>query len=366
MVMDKIYQEVKGKHADENTKYHALYNFYVLKRDRIKIAETFGKPVATIGNWINKYEKHGHLHRRKSVQVVYKKFGRTKREWIVQLYKKRPMTHLDEASVEFLSTFGIKISSSTVSLILHEAGMSYKVIQRRAKEIQLRDVMRFCEEMRRIDWNWEQLVFLDEVSINGDDMIRKRGFGKKGDDLIYRGQFRRTARMSLLCFIGVFGLLNTYETEGTFDRIKFVNCCKRFATEDGIVCEYPGAYSVWLLDGARIHCSSEFIHFLRSMAIVPIFLPAYCPFLNPIEFMFAALKKRLCKYHSENHKIDQSLYIYEVLQSFTTCNMGNLFEKCGYLASGTFDLSKGFSEDLKEFLSCFVKENGTEAEMNLH
>lgn len=347
--MDKILQEVKGKQAHQNTMYHALYDYYVLNYDRAAIAKIFGKTKASIGNWINRYEKYGHLHRTKSKEVVYKKFGQKKREWIVQLYKKQPLMYLDEAGLEFLTTFGMKISASSISIILHEAGMTYKVIERRAKEIQLADVMRFCDEMQKINWTWEQLLFLDEVSLDGDDLIRKRGFGTKGESLIYRGQFRRTARKSLLCFIGVSGLLQTYETEGTFDRLKFADCCKRFATEDKIVYEYPGAHSVWLMDGAKIHCSSEFIHFLRSMAIVPIFLPAYSPFLNPIEFMFGAMKKRLSKYYSENRKIDQSLYIYEVFESFTTYKMDSLFEKCGYLASGTFDISRGFSGNLKEF-----------------
>lgn len=347
--MDKIIREVKERKAHQNTMYHALYNYYVLRHDRATIAENFGKTVATIGNWIHRYEKDGHLYKKKTVEIVYKKFGREKREWIVDVYKQNPMLHLDEAGVRFLEHFGLKISASSISLILHEAGMSYKVIERRAMEIQMKDVNRFCDEMENLKWTWEQLVFLDEVSINGDDFIRKRGFGTKNESLIFRGQFRRTSRKSLLCFIGVTGLLNTYETEGTFDRFKFVECCKRFATEDGVVFEYPGAHSFWLMDGARIHCSAEFIHFLRSMSIIPVFLPAYCPFLNPIEYMFGAIKKRLAKYFQENQKVDQSLYLYEVLQSFTAYKMDRLFEKCGYMASGTFDISKGFSGDLKEF-----------------
>lgn len=85
------------------------------------------------------------------------------------------------------------------------------------------------------------------------------------------------------------------------------------------------------------------------MAVIPIFLPAYCPFLNPIEFMFGAVKKRLAKHFTENTKTDESLYLYEILNKFQTFKMNRLFERCGYLASGTFDISKGLTSYLLDF-----------------
>uniref|UniRef100_A0A336K8E8 CSON004840 protein n=1 Tax=Culicoides sonorensis TaxID=179676 RepID=A0A336K8E8_CULSO len=205
--------------------------------NRTKIGETFGKSVTTIGSWIDRYETKRNLYKEKLVKIVYNKFGVSKRQWIVELFKKQPMLHLDEASLEYFCAFGDKISASSISLALNEVGMTYKVIERRAKEIRFNDVMRFCDEMEQINWSCEQSVFL-VVSLNGDDMLRKRGFGNKGE---------------------------------------------RFATEDDIVYQYPGQHSIWVLDGARIHCSPDFIHFLKSMGIIPIFLPAYCPFLNPID-----------------------------------------------------------------------------------
>jgi transposase len=75
----------------------------------------------------------------------------------------------------------------------------------------------------------------------------------------------------------------------------------------GKVEEYPGKHSIWVLDGARIHCDSEIIYFLRSLGfpifpIFPIFLPPYCPFLNPIEIIFGLIKKHLKKNYIQNSK----------------------------------------------------------------
>lgn len=136
--MEKNYPRSEGKTS--SPKYNVSCVFCLLCIEAT-IAENFGKTVATIGNWINRYEKYGHLYRKKSVDIIYKKFGREKREWILDLYKKQPMIHIDEACVEFLSTFGMKVSCTSVSVILHQAGMTYKVIERRAKEIKFADVM---------------------------------------------------------------------------------------------------------------------------------------------------------------------------------------------------------------------------------
>lgn len=114
-------------------------------------------------------------------------------------------------------------------IILHDAGLTWKVLERRALQINQDDILRFCKELMSFPWLIQNLVFLDEVSFDNRDMLRKKGFGFKGQKLFYRGEFCRKPRVSLLCFIGVNGLLDTFSTEGTFDRLKFVECCKEFA-----------------------------------------------------------------------------------------------------------------------------------------
>ncbi|KAG6952808.1 hypothetical protein JG688_00013121 [Phytophthora aleatoria] len=73
---------------------------------------------------------------------------------------------------------------------------------------------------------------------------------------------------------------------GMFDRVSFVECCRDFVYSNcGNIRQYPGSNSVWILDGAKIHRQPEIVHYLHSVGVVPMFLPAYCPFFNPIEFM---------------------------------------------------------------------------------
>lgn len=96
----------------------------------------------------------------------------------------------------------------------------------------------------------------------------------------------------MLAFRGVDGIIDYYDTHETFDRVEFVKCCRDFAySTHGNVRQYPGTNSIWIMDGASIHRYPEIIHFLRSIGVVPIFLPAYCPFFNPIEFLFGYIKQ---------------------------------------------------------------------------
>lgn len=83
--------------------------------------------------------------------------------------------------------------------------------------------------MLSIDWNLSSLVFLDEMGFDNRDMLRKKGNSRKGTRLVYRGEFDRKPRVSLLCFAGLDGLVETYQTEGTFDRAKFIQYARSFA-----------------------------------------------------------------------------------------------------------------------------------------
>ena len=129
----------------------------------------------------------------------------------------------------------------------------------------MQDVIRFFFELSSIHWTHESLVFLDEVSFDNRGMLRRRGYAikvrhfmlvecsscshiLKGQKLFYRGEFCRMPRISLLCFVDCDGLVETFVTDGTFDRSRFISCCREFALS-GNVQQHPGRRSVWILMG---------------------------------------------------------------------------------------------------------------------
>lgn len=252
------------------------------------------------------------------------------------------MLYLSEAQNHFRHHFHETISTSSIHIILKEANLSWKVLERRAIQIQSADIVRFTNEMNEFGWTSEHLVFLDEVAIDNRCMIRRKGYGIKGGRLLYKGEFCRKPRLSMLCFIGAAGMLDSFSVEGNFTRLKFVECCRRFATEkNSPVRQYPGVKSVWIMDGAKIHLHPNIVYYLRTLGIKVIFLPAYSPFYNPIEIVFGLMKRDLKKNYIENSRKDLRVVVGEALNRFSSRSFEKLYQKCGYV-NGVFDPSIAF------------------------
>lgn len=340
---DIIIEQLK-KRATENTVYHALYGYYFLGLTKTKLAKIYRKHISTITSWVSKYAANGFFSRKKYERDV-KKFGVEKIDWILKQYEKKPTLFLGETKQMFEQTFGLTISASTVCRILHHAGLTWKTIERRAIQIRSADIVRYWQELASLLWDFHCLLFLDEVSFDNRTLLRNKGYCMQGERLVCTGEFLRKPRVSLLCFLGQNGMTEVYDTEGTFNRTKFFECVQKFIRDNNVE-RYPGANSIWIMDGARIHCDPMIIYYLRSLGLIPIFLPAYCPMYNPIEIVFGLVKDRLRFLYRENSKQDIKIVIAEVLQTFCDRSMENLFRHCGYIRGGKFDPTKRMHQNV--------------------
>ncbi|KAH9181856.1 hypothetical protein AeNC1_016168 [Aphanomyces euteiches] len=276
---------VVSRHATSNTVMHCLYAYFFLGMTKRELATLYLKDEKTIANWVKRYNDTG-TYARKKTQVT-RTFTTEEKSWVVEYYKRHPLSFLDEAKAAFERKMKRSISITQIWTIIHDHGMTWKVLERRAINICQSDVCRFVSELDMIQWSQRNIVFLDEVSFDNRGMLRKRGYSIKGESLVVRGEFVRKPRVSLLCFINADGIIEYYDTEGTFDRETFLQCCCKFA-HCGKVRMHPGKNSVWILDGAKIHCHADIVMHLRQLGIVPIFLHAYCPFFNPLSTSLAS------------------------------------------------------------------------------
>ena len=172
--MNEIIAATSREHASENTKYYALYNYFIRRHTKSAVALTFNKSISTITAWIDRYAETGTVARIQR-SSHYRRFNHEHREWILDLYRKKPLMFLNECAYEFLKHFHITISVKSIWLIITINGLSRKTIERRAINIQEKDVIRYFKEINAIDWTASNLVFLDEVSFDNRDMIRKYG-----------------------------------------------------------------------------------------------------------------------------------------------------------------------------------------------
>lgn len=345
---NKIIYEVSQSHASINTIHHCLYGHYFLGIKVAKLAHIYKKSPSTIQNWIHRFEKDG-FYSKKMKEKTFKKFGSEKREWLIELYKKNPILYQKEARRLFFFEFKQPISISQISVILHEGGLTYKVLERIAVQIKTLDIIRYTEELNAIGWFLESLLFIDEVSINNQSMLRKRGFGTRGERLVFRGEYTRMKRVSLVCFLGVNGIVNSSYTDGTFDRKTFVEACRSFAISPNTpVRQFPGPLSVWIMDNAAIHSDKDLVNYLRSLGVLPIFLPSYCPFYNPIEYVFGQFKRILAEVYQENCRKDIRIVVAEALNQLSCKSMVALFNRCGY-SNGKFNPGTNYKQKISVF-----------------
>lgn len=334
-----IFDTVNSEQASENTKLHALYAYYYVGLRKNVIAEYFGKSPSTISNWISRYDETGNVNRAPRVNIFIK-YHKLERDWINKYIQSSPLSYLNEIRTAFISEFLRDISLTSIFLILKSFGLTRKVIERRAIQIREADIIRFANELNSLDWMNSSLIFLDEVSFDNRGLFRNYGYSLKGSKVVVTGEFRRKARISLLCFISSCGVRECFYTEGTFDRQKFFKNCQDFALNSNSSRQYPGKNSIWILDGAKIHCHPSITTYLRSVGIVPIFLPAYCPFFNPIEILFGLVKAKLRTNESTSFK-SLEIAIATALISFRNYDTNSLYEHCGYF-NGVFNPGKNF------------------------
>lgn len=343
--MAQILNIVRKKHASDEVRCYALYSYYFLGQNKTDISKTYNKSVSTITNWISYYETTRSLFRPSRIGIPTK-FDEDKRQWLLNLYNENPVLYLDEAKHQFQLQFNISISASHICRILHDNNMSWKTLEKRAIQIRDSEIFKFMAELATIEWDYSNLVFLDEVSMDNQGLLRTKGYGIVGQKLIYRGEFNRKPRMSLLAFVGQNGILETFVTEGTFNRLKFFENCKEFALS-GLCEKYPGRNSIWIMDGAKIHCHPSIIRYLRSIGIIPIFLPAYTPFFNPIEYVFGYVKKHL-KRKSAGSRKNMELLVNEEFTKMRTFSCTKIFKKCGYVMNGQFDPEIAYRQNAKD------------------
>eukprot|EP00733_Pompholyxophrys_punicea_P001270 Pompholyxophrys_punicea_v1_NODE_589_length_1632_cov_10.899176.p1 type:complete len:364 gc:universal NODE_589_length_1632_cov_10.899176:496-1587(+) len=330
-----IFQVVLHSQATNEVRLHAVYAAEICGYSLEHVAKIFGKDPTTIGRWVARFREEGHVER-VVPQRRFLKFLPYYREWVANLINGDPLLFLTEIQERFHKNFLVSISVSSLWKIIHEAGFTKQVIERRALEISNIEVARFANDINLISPLPEQLCFLDEMSTDNRAMLRKRGWFVRGERPVYKSFFQRGSRISILTFLGVNGLFDTFHTEGTFDRILFMECCQKLL-DSGKVQRFGGTGSVWVMDGAAIHCDASMIEYFFSRGIIIVFLSAYCPFFNPLEIVLGKIKLRTRAIYSDFLKGQELLVLFSVLKEFQNYDAKNIFRLCGFIGNGRFN-----------------------------
>lgn len=213
-----------------------------------------------------------------------------------RLIEDDPTFILEELCMEMRKEFpGIQVSPPTICRVLrHTLKITHKVMCKRARQASLRDVQDYALKLNCWYWNPSQVVFLDETSKDGRAAFRRYGWSKRGTPAVNVVPFEHGKRLSGLAALDYTGFIGWCYTACTFDQEAFYKgFCKNILP---LLNRYPAPRSIVIMDNAKIHMFPEIGVAIQRRGALLVYLPAYAPWLNPIEQAFALVKRWLQRY----------------------------------------------------------------------
>jgi transposase len=173
------------------------------------------------------------------------------------------------------------------------------------------------------------IVWGDEMGTSQNEAVhRRRGRSTRGARAVNRAPTLDRSHFSCLAFTSWLGVLCHMTVPGAVTSAIFLH----FAYQQLVPLMQAGGFQYLVLDNCSIHKNAELKDFLERSGLILLFLPAYSPWLNPIEQVFRSVKMRLRR--NAQFYIDQGHDIYTLLVlalnqiSHGTCQ--SLITEAGY------------------------------------
>ena len=129
-------------------------------------------------------------------------------------------------------------------------------------------------------------MFLDEMGVSLA-LCPRSGWGKQGEALVQSVPGRRGTNLSVIGALDGLGVIVTAQQLGAMKRVDF----ERFLSQDLLPRLTEG--SVLVLDNATIHKGGQIAELVEQAGCRLLYLPPYSPDFNPIELIWAYVKRLL-------------------------------------------------------------------------
>ncbi|CAE6521638.1 unnamed protein product [Rhizoctonia solani] len=200
-----------------------------------------------------------------------------------------PSLYLSEIQEELANVCGVNPSLGTISKTIKRCGITRKKMEKHAKERSEPRRIEYWQHIYQL-YNPEQLVTVDESSIDLRTTERQYGYAPLGSRAVEDTPFDRGLRYSILPAMSLDGILALRVIEGSFTTESFKDFIELLLTK---MSPYPGPNSVIVMDNARIHRCQETLEMIEAHGMRFIFLPAYSPDCTPIELAFSKIKSSI-------------------------------------------------------------------------
>lgn len=225
---------------------------------------------------------------------------KAKKILIDYIFKNNTKTQTDISDYVYQET-GLRISQPTISRLLKKEKITYKKVSYRysEQEPRMEEVRKFIKDTECLYLSYPILA-LDECSFHLNEAPR-RGYSLKGFRTVSHRPGNKGKNITLILCIqniekqGIF----SYELiEGGLETKNFHEFLSKFKFPDD-------SYRYLLMDNLRVHHAKQSCldlnllpikELLKSKRVIPIYLPAYTPQLNPVELCFNFLRQNIEKH----------------------------------------------------------------------
>ncbi|KAE8973920.1 hypothetical protein PR003_g27247 [Phytophthora rubi] len=277
----------------DDFRWRAIALLHVYDVPVAHVSELLGPKQRTIRRWYSLFLRDG---------IVNDKAERSRRQrWpdevlqAVKVYvQDHPTFYIEELRDHIVLLFPElpNVSTSTICRVLNfDLNLSRKVLSKAAREAVPAEIEVFRSKLRPIYSFAEQLVFIDETAKDGRHAYRRYGWSRRNTKAVVKLPFRRGKRLSIMEALDVNVFFGWDWTEGTFTRGQFHDAFVKCVVPH--LNPWPLPRSIVIMDNAKIHAYPELETVVHACGARLLFVPPYCPQLNPIEPCFGLLKRWL-------------------------------------------------------------------------
>jgi len=210
-------------------------------------------------------------------------------EYLFTSVKDIPDVYLEELKLQLEHDTGCQVSLATIWRALRKGGLTMKKLSPVA--IEQSEAKRRHYLNRVAFYEPDQLIFVDESSVDRRTTYRGRAWSIRGTKAQRKAFFVRGKRYSVLPALSRSdAILHCEIVQGSFNSDLFKIFIERLLTK---MQPYPGPNSVIVMDNCRIHKHPDILAAIEERGARYEFLPPYSPDYNPIELAFSAMKYHL-------------------------------------------------------------------------